>query len=340
MKRTLLALACSTLFVGAAHAEYSIYGLLDGSFGKSIFDDQKFEFDSIGMKVAKKAADAGFHSGGDGGSGEGNSTTRVGIKGSTDVGSGIKANFKFETGGIGSDGKVNGDGTFFNRQAWFGFSGGFGEVRLGRQDSIPFQTFIDYDYNGASNGISSAAYSGAGLWALLPRQSGSLQYISPAVGGVKVQLGVQLKPSVKSDWGLTAADKEKDVISGGVTYAAGPLSLSVGFQTKASKDYNDYFGLAGGYDFGVAKVTVGYHDAKDVKGINVGGQVTVAGVNFGAIYNAQTKNNGGDKGSAFELFVNKEVLKGTYAYAEVGVADKKTALGKGTGFAVGMIYTF
>lgn len=183
-------------------------------------DDQKFELDATtGLPVAKKAADAGFHSGGDGGSGEGNSATRVGIKGSTDFGSGIKANFKFETGGIGSDGVVNKGGTFFNRQAYFGFSGGFGEVRLGRQDSVPFQTFIDYDFNGASNGVSAAGFSGAGLWAS-GRQSGSLQYFAPVMGGLKVQLGVQLKASVLADNDKITKGDEKDVISGGVTFAS------------------------------------------------------------------------------------------------------------------------
>jgi predicted porin len=72
----------------------TIYGLLDASYGKSLRGD------SAGEK-------ADFHSGGDNGSGEGNSTSRVGIKGSTDVGSGLKANFKLETGGITSSGEVN-----------------------------------------------------------------------------------------------------------------------------------------------------------------------------------------------------------------------------------------
>ncbi len=322
MKLKLIPIALIIGFAGAAQAQLSIYGVLDGSFGLSIGGD-------------KANADAGFHSGGDGGSGEGNSASRVGIKGTTDLGSGIKANFKFETGGIGSDGKVNNDGTFFNRQAWFGFSGSYGEVRLGRQDSVPFQAFIDYDYNGASNGVSAWGYSGV-MSGHFARQSGSLQYIAPAMGGFQVQLGAQLKASVLAD-GMATAGNEKDVFSGGVTYAAGPLSVSAGFQTKSAKGGDDYFGIAGGYDFGVAKVTVGYHDAKSVKGISLGAQTTLAGANVGVIYGKETELT---KGSAFELYINKEVLKNTIAYAEMGNADKKTAGGKGTGYAVGLIYVF
>lgn len=319
MKRTLLTLACSTLFVGAAHADYSIYGLLDGSIGKSIPDAQVKER-------------VGFHSGGDSSSGQGNSTSRVGLKGSTDVGSGYKANFRLETGGIGSDGKVNNDGTFFNRQAWFGFSGSFGELRFGRQDSVPFQTYIDYDLNGASNGVSAWGYSGVAT-SHFGRQSSSLQYLSPNFGGVKVQAGLQLKNKAAKAAG------GKDVVSGAVTYATGGLSLTGNFQSKESAGGDDYFGVSGSYGFGAVKLSLGYQDAKTTKGMFAGAQVTFAGVNLGAIYAAQTKNAAG-KGSVVELFVNKEILKGTYAYAEAGIADKKVAGGKGTGYAVGVIYTF
>ena len=146
MNRTLIAAAVMTLAAGAAQAQLSIYGLIDLSYGKSIASD------AAGDK-------ADFHSGGDNGSGEGNSTTRVGLKGSTDVGSGFKANFNLETGGITSNGEVNPGGAFFNRQAWAGLSGSFGEFRLGRQDSVAFQTMAPYDFNGASNGIASGGLS-------------------------------------------------------------------------------------------------------------------------------------------------------------------------------------
>ena len=142
MKKALIPAALALGFVGTAQAQLSLYGLIDASYGKSLLSDV----------FLRDKAD--FHSGGDNGSSEGNSTTRVGIKGAIDVGSGVKANFRFETGGIDSDGEVNGGGSFFNRQAWFGLSGSFGEVRLGRQDSVSFQTMIDFDFNGASNGVS------------------------------------------------------------------------------------------------------------------------------------------------------------------------------------------
>lgn len=338
MKRTLIAAALSTLAVGAAHADLTIYGLLDGSLGKSIGDDQKLEADGVTPRNKERI---NIHSGGDGGSSEGNSTTRFGLKGTTDVGSGIKANFKLESSGITSGGDVN--TPFFGRAAWGGFSGNFGEIRLGRQDNIAFQTFIGLDYNGASNGISSAQYSGAGRWLLLGRQSRSVQYLTPQIGPVKGQLGVQFHDS--------GTPGGKDVLSGAATYSAAGATVAAAFQTKATSASKDYYGIQGEYDFGVAKFTVGYHDQDTQgRGFTFGGNVTLAGANFGAIYYKETNVT---KGSAFELFVNKEVLKNTYAYAEIGVADKKSSgpsggtgnglnggSGKGTGFAIGAIYTF
>lgn len=310
MKRTLLAIAVSTLAAGAAHAQMSIYGLVDLSYGKNT-----------------PSAKADFHSGGDDGSSQGNSTTRVGIKGSTDVGSGLKANFAFETGGITMSGEVNPGGAFFNRQAWAGLSGGFGELRLGRQDSVPFQTMIGYDFNGAANTVSALGLANVGPWApTLGRQSRSLQYISPTMGGVKVQLGVVPE-------GNNAGTKT--VFSGGVTYATGGLSVSAAAQSKETNAGDDFFSVAGSYDLGAVKVMLGYADGgKNAKGISVGAVAPVAGVNIGVLYG----KNDDTKVGAVEVFVNKEVLKNTYAYADFGRVDKGAL--KGNRYAVGVIYVF
>jgi predicted porin len=311
MKHILVPIALALGFVGAAQAQMTIYGLLDASYGKSVYAD------SIGDK-------ADFHSGGDNGSGEGNSTSRIGLKGTTDVGSGLKANFKLETNGITSSGDI--PSPFFARQAWVGVSGGFGELRIGRQDSVAFQTMIAYDFNGASNGISSLGYAAVGPW-LPGRQSRSLQYISPSLGGATVQLGFVPEGNEVG---------AKNTFSAGATYAAGPLSVSATFESKRTDGSSNFASVAGSFDFGLAKVMLGYADgAEGVKGVSVGFVAPVGPVNIGALYG----KNSDTKGAAYEVFVNAEVLKGTYAYAEIGKSDAKTGI-KGTGFAVGVIYTF
>ena len=333
MKKTAISAAILLATAGAAQAQLSIYGLVDASYGKSLYSD-----------AFVPGSKADFHSGGDNGSSEGNSTTRVGIKGSVDVGSGIKANFRFETGGITSDGEVNPGGAFFNRQAWFGLSGSMGELRLGRQDSVAFQQMIDFDFNGASNGVSAGAYSAVGVW-LPGRQSRSLQYISPAMGGFVAQIGFQ----PKGDNVSRSEPNAKAVVSAAGKYTAGPLSVGASYQTKSESDGKAFASVAGSYDFGAAKVMVGYAmggkiaDGGTGSGPTLGVNIPVAGFNIGAHLSSNRDKDA--KITSIEGWVNKEIFKNTYAYAEIGKWDSdKIVLPNGTkkasGYAAGLIFVF
>ena len=315
MKRTVIAAAAMTLAAGAAQAQLNLYGLIDLSYGQSIYSDYIGE-------------DPDFHSGGDNGSSEGNSTTRIGLKGSMDVGSGYKANFNLETGGIDSDGGVNGGGDFFNRQMWAGLSSGWGEIRLGKQDSVVYQTMSGYDFNGASNGVSSGGYTSSAVW-LPGRQSRLLTYISPNMSGFKFQAGYVPKGN---DVGA------EDTISGALTYAAGGLSVSVAAESARTETSNGFYSLAGSYDFKFLKIMGGYSDgSNDIGGYSLGIVAPVAGFNIGAMY----AQNSDTDAQGYELFINKEVFKNTYFYAEYGSVDETTATSiKGDGFAIGMIFAF
>lgn len=336
MKKTVISAAILLASAGAAQAQMSIYGLIDMSYGKSLYADV----------FLREKAD--FHSGGDNGSSEGNSVTRFGIKGTTDVGSGTKMNFRLESGGIDSNGGVNGGGNFFSRQAWLGMSGGFGEVRLGRQDSVPFQMMNEFDLNGFSNGVSAGFYSLTAVW-FPGRQSRSLQYIAPTMGGVSAQFG--LVP--KGNRGPGA----KDVLSAGAKYSSGPFAAAVAYQSKDSSIAKDFASVAGSYDFGAAKAIVGYANGGKFasggigSGPTVGINVPVAGFNVGAQY---AQNLDDDlKLRTVEVWVNKEIFKNTYAYFEA--ANWKTSLStnplngffgttdakrSGNAYAAGVIFVF
>ena len=60
-------------------------------------------------------------------------SSRFGLKGTEDLGGGLKAVFNLEAALKTDTGAA--DSAFFGRQAWVGVSGGFGELRLGRTDS-------------------------------------------------------------------------------------------------------------------------------------------------------------------------------------------------------------
>jgi predicted porin len=315
---------------GSANAQLSIYGLVDICYGKSLLGDV-----FLGEK-------ADIHSGGDNGNSECNSTTRVGVKGSQDIGSGAKINFKFESNGITSDGRVN--SPTVGRAAWLGLSGNFGELRVGRQDAVPDQVMSDFDFNGKSNGVSAGAYTGVGVWAR-GRQSRSIQYISPTFGGLTGQVGV--RPEGNSQ------DGDKTVFSLGAKYAVGPLLVGASLQTKTDSSVkDDFFSVAASYDLGFAKFMVGVADGGKAsqggsgKGYTLGAMAPFAGFTFGGHYAANTDSN--LKLKSFELFVNREIFKNTYAYVEGG--QWKTSLSfnpldpaaktKGTGYSLGVIYVF
>lgn len=322
MKKVLVPAALLIGMAGAAQAQVTLYGLLDGSYGKSIADD------AAGLRED-------FHSGGDNDSGEGNSTSRFGLKGSTDVGKGFKANFKLESGGITSDGDVNPGGAFFNRQAWFGLSSDtFGEFRLGRQDSLAFQTAVDYDFNGASNGVTALGYAGVAPWnAFTGRQSRQLSYYTPTYGGFKGAFAF-----VPNGNGDSTDSANKESYAAALTYATGPFSVTANYETERNDQTgHDFASVVGSYDLGFAKVMLGYAKANEgYEGISTGFVAPVAGVNVGLLAGYNTDNDG----YAVEVFANKEILKNTIAYIEAGSTSKKTTTGKATGYAAGLIYLF
>src|SRR6185437_9884531 len=59
-------------------------------------------------------------------------TSRLGVKGTEDIGGGTFAKFNLETGIYADTGASSQANRFWNRQAWVGLAGGAGEVRLGR----------------------------------------------------------------------------------------------------------------------------------------------------------------------------------------------------------------
>jgi predicted porin len=310
IKKLIPAAVLLSLF-GAAQAEVSIYGLVDVSYGKSLTD------------AATDGKSASFHSGGDGD--QGNSATKVGLKGSTEVSKGLKANFQLETNGIKTN--LTMDTPYFNRAAWAGLSGSFGEVRLGRQDSVAFQTMIGFDSNGAANMASAQGNAGVPTWGP-GRQTSYLQYIAPEMAGFKAQVGFAAKDA-------EGKDSDKANYAFGLTYTAGPLSAAVTTETARFEAKSSFTSVAASYDFKVAKVMVGYADGGlNAKGSTVGVVAPVAGFNVGLNYSKNSDTNT----AATELFVNREVYKNTYGYADIGNVDANGT--KNTGYAIGVIYTF
>ena len=312
MKKTLIALAALASISAFAQAVpgVTIYGLIDISYSK---DSTQAE----GLLLNDK-----------------NSTSKVGLKGSTDVGSGIKANFNLEAGHILVTAKPAGE-ALFNRQAWAGLSGGFGEVRAGTQDSVGFQANAGFDLNGAANDSQAALL--AGVPTLGNGGKTLAQYISPSFGGAKVQVGFM----PKGDNVALVDASGKNAYAVAASYATGPFAASVSYESAPTDTLgqtgNNWSAVSGSYDLGVAKlVATVANGGTNFKGYNLGVAVPVAGASIGAQYSKNTDTNN----TGIELFANKEVLKNTTAYVDFG---KKHVDATGTDtdlYSLGLIWAF
>ncbi|HWU98806.1 MAG TPA: porin, partial [Oxalicibacterium sp.] len=201
MKKSLLALAVLGAFAGAAYAQSSvtIYGVVDTSISRI---DQGNE-SVTGMDSGNNAA------------------SRIGFKGVEDLGNGLKAEFVLENGIDTSDGS---GGSGFSRLAFIGLNGGFGKVRLGRQENQLKEALTQVDTFGAA-GIANAHDFIGGYDGLPQRQPNMVTWQSQNYGGFSGSLGYIFGEanddnSANSGWGARLG------------YANGPLNVQAVYQKQ------------------------------------------------------------------------------------------------------------
>jgi predicted porin len=128
MKKSLLSLAVLATFAvgGAAHAQTSVqvYGLLDAGI------------EVLNHSSATQGTNVKVISGG-------KNTSRWGLRGSEDLGGGLKAVFNLEGGILMDTGNL--DGVLFKRQANVGLEGAFGKVVIGRSFTTTYDLVIAFD---------------------------------------------------------------------------------------------------------------------------------------------------------------------------------------------------
>ncbi|WP_296947386.1 porin [uncultured Massilia sp.] len=137
--------------------------------------------------------------------------SRIGFRGTEELGGGLKAVFTLENGFQPDTGGLNQGGRLFGRQAWVGLAGDWGLVSLGRTYSMLYFTFFDTDV------IGPAQMSIGALDLLLPnlRNDNSISY-KGTFNGVTVGAGYTLGrdasaaggPSATNCGGENAADSK------------------------------------------------------------------------------------------------------------------------------------
>jgi predicted porin len=341
MKKSLVALAALAA-VGAASAQSTVtlYGVADVWLGS-----QKVETRPNGNVAFTGVRQNLLNSGGYNGS-------RFGFRGTEDLGGGLKANFVLEQ-GINVDTGAPADSTRqFNRQAYVGFSGGFGEVRLGRQltayDTLRGATNHSFD---TAFAVTSSVW-GKGIADYTSRVDNQITYISPDFSGFSGALTYGLDETTAN----SATGSLKDTTAVHLKYAASPLLVGVAYQKEERINTGDrtYTLLAGSYDFGMAKVTAGFNRAKqDLLGKDNEYQL---GVDFPVAANARIalgyahakkKNAAGaslGKTDGYSLTGYYDLSKRTRLYAGLRNYQDKNAAGvkteKGNLYAIGVRHSF
>ena len=276
MKRSVLALAVIGAFAGAASAQSSVtlYGRLEAGVVYTKPGDRVGGGDSITRLN-------------DGGANSGIGGSRWGLRGTEDLGGGLKAYFNLEQGFGTDDGTLNntGTGAQFNRQSYVALgSASLGDVRLGRQETI--SRLINSGFSDASGigelkideGVqfgTAAAPAPATTTQLFQafgqRVSNTVTYITPSFGGFQVQ--------VMGGAGEGATARYQGIMG---SYRNGPLAVALGYEEydkfgARTGTFNKVFNVGANYNFGVATVFAGYQDGKDI-GANTGAAVAATSV--------------------------------------------------------------
>lgn len=265
MKNSLIAVAAALACTGAAYAQSNVQltGMVDMYAGS--------------VKYAGQDRNSVVGSGG-------MTTSWWGLKGTEDLGGGLKADFNltsFFRADTGTPGRFNGD-NFFSRDANIGLSGSFGRVGLGRGMAPNFLPTILTNPFGDSFTISPlvlhanvpTGFGPGAPWGssrlTTPSDTGwsnQIVYSTPSFGGLKANIHYQFGEQSGN------GQSSKKNVGLNLMYGAGPLNL-VAFYERAQVNNpagttvipttTDWM-VGGTYDFTVVKLygTYGQSKVKD-----------------------------------------------------------------------------
>lgn len=179
--------------------------------------------------------------------------TRWGVKGSEDLGDGLKAEFVLEQGFKSDTGAAADPTRAFSRQSWVGVGGRLGQIRLGRQNALMFLNEGKLDaFFGASMASGLNNFSTYSV-----RTDRTVSYFSPKMGPIQFQLY----------YGMGTAGGAKTAngsYSGALNYDQQKLHLAVVYQAVQNalgSDTQKALYAGGSYDFERLTTYVAYHHA-------------------------------------------------------------------------------
>ena len=282
MKKSLLALAALSAFASVAHAQSSVtlYGIIDEA---AVYESSQktggantVASPNVGGKKIALDSLSGLNG------------SRWGLKGTEDLGGGLKAVFQLENGANINTGGFGQGGLEFGRQAYVGLSSThLGTVTAGRQydavvDFIGPMIFADQigsaysalpgDVDNANNG---------------QRINNTIKYTSPNFNGLTFE-------GLYSLGGVAGEITRNSVYSGAVGYANGPFALAAAILHVDQPNVSYFSNSAiGANSIGTAASSVtttsnpmygGYVNANSFQSAAAGGTYALGPANFGLIY--------------------------------------------------------
>jgi predicted porin len=275
MKKSLVALAVLGGLAAAASAQtnVTIYGVADVGISRS---------DNGTLK--NTTLDSGIQSG-----------SRIGFRGTEDLGGGLSAIFTLENGFNIDNGTLGQSGRLFGRQAFVGLSGGFGALKFGRQYN-PIRPVVE-TVDPFGLGLAGNAANVFNVYG--DRADNTVNYATPNLGGFSGQLAYSFGEVA----GSTSTGRQLGLSAG---YASGPVFASLAYHNQnlataagADNGTSKTTLLAGTYDFGIAKAHLAYAwnkgntaagvDNIDTRDLLVGATVPVGGA--GAVLASYQRKN-------------------------------------------------
>ncbi|NRF69396.1 porin [Aquincola sp. S2] len=266
-----------------------------------------------------------------------NNSSRIGFKGTEDLGGGLKAGFQLEHGFAADTGVAA--ATFWGRQSEVNLGGNFGTVRLGNFTSEAYYATADYISNhNHDTGTSSDAF-----YAYVGRNANKIAYRLPSMGGFTLEGAVSLHESQ-----VSGGRPLKNSFDLAANYDAGPLHLGAGYEKN---DQQNQFAVRVFYELG--DFGLGAYVQRDENGYAAGnrtttrltamytlGGLTEFHLNWGHAGN-YSKVAGDSSANQGTVGINYKLSKRTKVYGfYTKVDDKGRIYGDFSSLAVGLRHNF
>jgi len=197
--------------------------------------------------------------------------SRLGFKGSEDLGNGTKAIFELEAGFLadtgensipgtgGNNATTDTNGPLFRRHAWVGLTGDWGTVIGGRVDGARYGVFGKYDPFEQGGVANAASLSGQ-----VTRGDNAIVYITPNVQGLFAVVAYT-SSLIGQEHAYNSGDIRDWIIQ--PNYVQGPLSITLNYEHLSV--HNDpvstriqVYQVGAAYDFGVVRLSAMYDHTK------------------------------------------------------------------------------